>query len=91
LFIGSVQKYRKVDPDKVCTGDFWTAQESVELELGLVDELGTSQNYLHKLNQTKDLITLSQKKNRLEQGFLKLAIALTDHLLARVLPVEWRY
>ena len=91
LFISSVQKYRKVDPDKVCNGDFWTAQESVELELGLVDELGTSQDFLYKLNQTKDLITLSQKKGRFEQGLLKIAIALTDHVLTRLLPIGWRY
>lgn len=91
LFISSVQKYRKVDPDKVCNGDFWTAQESVDLNLGLVDELGTSQDYLYGLNQTKDLITLSQKKGRFEQGLLKLAINLVDHVLARLLPAEQVY
>jgi serine protease SohB len=91
LFISSVQKYRNVDPDKVCNGDFWTAQESVNLELGLIDGLGTSQDYLYGLNQTKDLITLSQKKGRFEQGILKLATNLVDHVLTRLLPTERIY
>jgi serine protease SohB len=91
LFISSVQKYRNVDPDVVCNGDFWTAQESVDKKLGLVDELGTSQDYLYKLNQNKDLIVLSQKKGRFEQGFLKFALAVTDHLVLRLIPAGWRY
>jgi serine protease SohB len=91
LFITSVQKYRNVDPDIVCNGDFWTAQETVDKKLGLVDELGTSQDYLFKLNQNKDLIVLSQKKGRFEQGFLKLVLAVTDHLVMRLIPTSWRY
>jgi serine protease SohB len=91
LFINSVQKYRNVDPDVVCNGDFWTAQEAVDKKLGLVDELGTSQDHLYKLNQNKDLIVLSQKKGRFEQGFLKLALAVTDHLVTRLIPAGWRY
>ncbi len=55
-FTAAVTKYRKVDPDKACTGAHWTAAESVEQELNLVDEVGTSHDYLFKLNIDRDLI-----------------------------------
>jgi serine protease SohB len=91
LFIESVKKYREVDPGRVCNGDFWTAQESVNLDLGLVDELGTSQAYLYRINQTQDLIVVSQKKNMLEQGSFKITTAMADHLLNRILSGRWFY
>ncbi len=84
LFIISVKKYRDVDPDRVCTGDYWTAQESIDLGLGLVDELGTSQDYLFKLNQGQDLIVISQKKNKFEQGFMRMSTQLVDAVMARL-------
>lgn len=55
-FIAAVTKYRKVDPDKVCTGAHWSALESVEQKLNLVDEVGTSHEYLFRLNVDRDLI-----------------------------------
>ena len=45
-FIAAVQKYRSVDPDRVCTGDHWLAQEAVDKQLGLVDRLGTSRELI---------------------------------------------
>ncbi len=84
LFIQSATKYRKVDADKVCTGDFWTAEESVQLGLNLVDEIGTSQDFLFKLNQLDDLIFATVKKNWMEQGALKVSTALVDYLIERL-------
>jgi serine protease SohB len=84
LFIVSVKKYRDVDADQVCNGDYWTAQESVDLGLGLVDELGTSQDYLFKLNQANDLVVISQKKGKLDQGLLRFSMQLLDAVMARL-------
>ncbi len=83
LFIESVKKYRNVDAEAVCTGEFWTAKESLDRGLNLVDELGTSQDYLFKINQTKDLIVISQKKGRFEQSMIKMATHIVDVLLAK--------
>lgn len=55
-FIASVTKYRKIDADKVCTGDHWTAEQSVAQGLNLVDEVGTSHDFLLRLNSDRDLI-----------------------------------
>jgi serine protease SohB len=65
IFISSLKKYRPaVNLAEIETGDHWTAQESIEKNLGLVDELMTSHEYLLKLNETNDLLLLSQKKSR---------------------------
>ena len=55
-----VAKYRpQVDIEKVCTGEHWTAQQSMDMELGLVDEIATSAEYLFGVNREKDLVNLS--------------------------------
>jgi serine protease SohB len=83
-FIKAVTTYRNVDADKVCTGDHWTAAESVELNLNLVDELATSQEYLFRLNQTEDLVELSKKVNRFERGVFRFLTRLADHCIERI-------
>lgn len=72
-FIAVVKKYREVDADRVCTGNHWTAAESVELKLNLVDGLATSQEYLFEANQTEDLVTISKLQNPYEKSLLGLA------------------
>lgn len=72
-FIAVVKKYREVDADRVCTGNHWTAAESVELKLNLVDGLATSQEYLFEANQTEDLVTISKLQNPYEKSVLGLA------------------
>lgn len=72
-FIAVVKKYREVDADRVCTGNHWTAAESVELKLNLVDGLATSQEYLFEANQTEDLVTISKLQNPYEKSMLGLA------------------
>jgi len=83
-FIKAVTTYRKVDADKVCTGDHWTAQESVDLGLNLVDELATSQEYLLKVNQDNELVFLSEKEDPFSKGIFRFITKLADHLIARI-------
>jgi signal peptide peptidase SppA len=83
-FIKAVTTYRVVDADAVCTGDHWTAAESMELNLNLVDELATSQEYLFRLNQSQDLVVLSKKSNRFEKGIFRFLTRLADHCMDRV-------
>lgn len=71
LFLEAVKKYRKdVKMEVVETGEHWTARESVELGLGLVDDIATSQQYLLEANRDRDLIILSQKRGFWEGGLL---------------------
>lgn len=72
-FIAVVKKYREVDADRVCTGNHWTAAESVELKLNLVDGLATSQEYLFETNQNEDLVTITKHQNPYEKSLLGLA------------------
>lgn len=86
LFIKAVTTYRtKVNPDVACTGAHWTAAESVNQNLGLVDELATSSEYLLKANQSRDLIYISTAKNPFEKGLLRFVTSVLDHVLARVM------
>lgn len=85
LFSGLVTRWRtNVDPEKVCNGDHWTAAESVELGLNLVDELSSSEAYLFKLNQEHDLVYLTTKVNPFEKGILRLLTSVADHVMVRV-------
>lgn len=90
LFIASVLKYRpNVNPDEACTGAAWTAQESVEKGLNLVDGIGTSQDYLFKLRQTQDLVFITAKSNPFEKGLLRflttLSMSVVDRVMIRLL------
>jgi serine protease SohB len=57
LFKGFVREYRKeLDLDKVATGEYWYGEQA--LELGLVDQLATSDDYLLGARQERDLYRL---------------------------------
>lgn len=77
-FIASVQKYRHVNPDLVCNGDHWTAQEAFAQGLGLVDRLGTSRGLLFEANQDHDLIILSENASRWEKGVFRFLTRILD-------------
>lgn len=80
-----VQRHRpNAKMDEVCEGDHWTAQETVEKQLGLVDEIGTSSEYLLNLNMDRNLVFISEKKNPFQGGLLKLVTGSIDHVIARV-------
>jgi serine protease SohB len=64
LFKGFIREYRKdLDLDKVATGEYWYGEQA--LQLGLVDELTTSDDYLLAARGRRDLYRLRwQAKKR---------------------------
>jgi serine protease SohB len=73
MFLEAVTRYRpQVKLEQIETGDHWTAEESLREELGLVDQLGTSSEYLLRLNREKDVVKISQKRGFWDDGFGKL-------------------
>ena len=67
-FVAVVKKYRPAAKiDEVQEADHWTAQESQELGLGLIDELGTSSSYLLKRNREADLVFLGRRVSPFQQ------------------------
>lgn len=84
-FSAAVKKYRPgVDIERVATGEHWTAEESLEKELGLVDDLGTSEQYLLERNRFADLVFISQRRNFFDDGFGKMIGRISDEVEARV-------
>ena len=84
-FSQAVKKYRpKVDADNVTTGEHWTAQEALDKNLGLVDEIGTSHQYLLRKNEDQDLLFLTRKTHFWEDGLSLFASILADALEARL-------
>jgi len=84
-FIAAVKRYRGIDADKVCNGDHWTAQESVELGLGLVDEMATSREYLLQLNRESTLVFLTEKERSFSERLSYLLSTVADRILLRLI------
>lgn len=76
IFINFVKKYRpNIDPEKVATGNTWHAIDAVEL--GLVDEIGTSDDYIINSLQSHDIYKVSKKsKKKFLQKFTENARAI---------------
>ncbi len=73
MFLDAVRRYRPhVNFEQIETGDHWTADESVRNELGLVDRIATSSEYILELNREKDIVKISQKRNFLDSGIGKI-------------------
>lgn len=73
----ALTKYRThVKVDQVATGEAWLASTTLEKELGLVDELRVSSDYLMELNSKNDLVFLSYEKEKesLISRFRKVAM-----------------
>jgi len=84
-FINVVRLYRPDSKiEEVETGLYWTAQESVELELGLVDEIGNSHEYLLKANKRRDVVCISGKKSFFEENFGSATTKLIDEAENRI-------
>ncbi len=80
-FLGVVKKYRpEVNFEEIETGSHWSAQESVDKNLGLVDEISCSEEYLIKLNETQDLVFLSQKTSLFDQGVFGFSKAMFESI-----------
>ncbi len=70
LFKEFIEQNRpKVDIEKVSTGEFWFGTRAIDLNL--IDELKTSDDYLLQASESHDLyeITYKKKKKRIEKMF----------------------
>ncbi len=86
MFGAAVSKYRgQVKVDQVTTGEHWTAAESLEKGLGLIDELGTSHDYLLKRNRTNDLVFLSRRHGFWDEGLSLFAASVVEQIAWRLM------
>ena len=86
LFKGAVAKYRTdLDLDKVATGEHWYGTRA--LELGLADDLKTSDELLAELAKDHDLYKLAYK---IKQPLQKRLMANADAVMERFDAVSWR-
>ncbi|MHA7878347.1 MAG: protease SohB [Saccharospirillum sp.] len=79
-----VGRYRpQLDLAKVAEGDFWLAEDA--LELGLVDDIQTSDAYLLPWCETRDVISLRwQPKQKLENRLKKILGGVQDDFFNRL-------
>jgi serine protease SohB len=83
LFKGFVAEYRPaLDLDRVATGEYWHGRQAVEL--GLVDDLQTSDDLLLAESEKRDLLQLkySARKKPIERLVASLQSALSGSLAA---------
>lgn len=89
-FKALVGRFRpQLELEKVTEGDFWLAEDALELQL--IDEIGTSDDYLQRQVDDKELIALTWKPQRhLNVKVRTAASAATegffDRLSQRILP-----
>ncbi len=88
-FLQAVEKHRgdRVKLDEVRSGDHWSAEESVEKGLGLVDELQTSAEYLLERNREVALVMIERRVDITE----RFAGYLAARLSARVASLFTRW
>lgn len=86
LFKAAVSKYRPdLDLDKVATGEHWYG--TTALELGLADEIKTSDEFLLERAVDRDLYRLTY---RIKQPLQKRLMANIDSTLEKVDAAGWR-
>ena len=86
LFKGAVSRYRpELDLDKIATGEHWYGTRAIEL--GLVDEIKTSDELLADLAKDMDLYRVAYK---IKQPLQKRLMANVDGALDRVDNMNWR-
>ena len=86
LFKDAVGKYRpELDLDKVATGEHWYGSRA--LELGLADELKTSDEMLQERAADRDLYSLQFK---VKQPLQKRLMAGVDGAVERALAARWQ-
>ena len=79
LFKNHVKNQRKqIDLEKVATGEYWYGLQAKELKL--VDEIGTSDDYLLKFNETHKLleVSMNQKKGLKEKLAENLSLSMEN-------------
>jgi serine protease SohB len=86
LFKDAVSRYRpELDLEKVATGEHWYGSRA--LELGLADELRTSDEVLLELMHERDLYSVSYK---IKQPLQKRVMSNIDSAIERVDALGWR-
>ena len=86
LFKAAVSKYRPdLDLDKVATGEHWYGTQA--LELGLADEIKTSDELLTELAVDRELYQLTYN---IKQPLQKRLMATFDSMLEKVDAAGWR-
>ena len=86
LFKDAVSKYRQdLDLEKIATGEHWYG--TTALELGLADELKTSDELLAELAKDRDLYRVTWKT---KQPLQKRLLANVDGLLEKADAARWR-
>jgi serine protease SohB len=87
LFKGAVAQYRPdMDLELIATGEHWYGTRA--LELGLADEIKTSDELLRELVQDRDLYELSYK---IKQPLQKRLMANIDSALEKAAATSWRH
>ena len=72
-----------MDIDKISTGEIWYGQQAIDV--GLIDEISTSDGYLQRMTKDRDLIEVRYKrKQKLLEKMGFAAEAAADRLLLRV-------
>jgi serine protease SohB len=84
-FQALVLEYRPDTNVELLNGDSWTAQESVARNMGLVDRIATSEEFLFETNQQNELIVLDFKRSRFEGGLLRLITSAVEAGVERAL------
>jgi len=88
LFKDFIAKHRPdVDLDRIGTGEHWYATQAMELGLGLVDEVSTSDDLLLEALETKDLYEIRYLERRTLGGRLT---SLVDATARRLSDSGWK-
>jgi serine protease SohB len=84
LFKGWVSEHRpQVDIEKVATGEYWYGRQAIELKL--VDEIRTSDDYLLALAETNQIIKVSfEKKQKLSEKLSGIIGKVAENTLMKV-------
>ena len=86
LFKASVNEYRpKLDLDKVATGEHWYGTKA--LELGLVDEIKTSDELIIEMGKKYDVFSI---KYKIKKPLKKRLMSSVDSLFGRIEDIRWR-
>ena len=72
-----------IDIDKISTGEVWYGQQAIDV--GLIDEISTSDGYLQRVAKDRDLIEVRYKrKQKLAEKMGFAAEAAADRLFLRL-------
>ena len=85
LFKSSVNEYRpELNLDKVATGEYWYGKRA--LELGLIDEIKTSDELLLEMSKKYEIFSV---KLKIKQPLKKRIMSGVDSLLGKFEDIKW--